>query len=634
MFPQEMDVFQGVRTEKESPSIADSYLQTFAEGDTLVLKEVEVFSAPLTKYSFGHQIKSIHFGEFTEFQGMALSDFLQQRTGLFLRQYGPGMLASLTMRGTSAGHNAVFWNGLPINSPSLGQTDFSVLPIGGFDELFLHFGSGGALYGTDAIGGTIHLNSRLKFDQGHQFQFATLLGSFGKWNQQAQYGFSNRKTATRTRVYKNIAENNFPFKNLSKPGTPIEIQENAAVQQLGLSQDFAFQLSDDQLLSSAFWFNQTEREIQPIIGSNTLDEQLDRNLRWVVDYFRFHEQKTWNFKTGLINDLLSFNCIQNMTSQFFLIADLDWEISSLLSSKSGIRYTDIQARLSNYNAKEKRLELYQSTNLRIQDNLKFSLNLRQFIYDGNFAPFTPSLGAEWRLISGRKNEIKLKTTGARSFKIPTLNDRYWEPGGNPELLPESSWSAEFGVSHDLKQKNFRFNQNLTYYNMWVENWIIWLPQGSFWSPDNIREVKNDGLEYFFDFDYNFGLWSFELQGNYNLTRAINQTDISENDRSSGRQLPYTPAHKAQGLFGINRGIWNTYLNYQFTGNRYVGTDNMDFLPAYQLWDCGIKVGELKNSWIRGSIGFQVNNIMDTSYQILRLRAMPGRNYQINIHISL
>lgn len=603
-------------------------------GDTLLLKEAEVFSQSLEKYRYGQHFKVIPSGDLSAFQGLGLSDFLQQRTALFFRQYGGGMLASMTMRGTSAGHNAVFWNGLPINSPSLGQTDFSILTIGSFDEISLHFGSGGALYGTDAIGGSVHLNSKLRFGQGHHFQVGTLAGSFGRWNQQLEYGFSSDKISIRTRLYKNVAENDFPFINLSKPGTPLERQEHAATKQIGVSQDLAFQISSDQLLSSSLWYNETEREIQPVIGSNTLDKQSDKNLRWVLDYFRFLKKKTWNFKTGLVKDQLVFNGSNNNTLQLFLVGDLDWEFSPNLSSKSGIRYTHIRGNLSSYAANEHRVELYQSTSLNINEDLHVSVNLRQLVYDGNFAPFTPSLGAEWVLFSGRLQELKLKTTTARSFKVPTLNDRFWQPGGNPDLRSESSWSGEFGFSSVWKKGKLGINQDLGYYHMWVDNWIIWLPNGNFWSPENIRKVNNYGIEYFLDLDYNLGAWSFDLQGNYNWTRAINQIDISENDRSSGNQLPYTPIHKVQGNLGIRKGLFNTYLNYQFTGSRFVGTDNVDMLSPYRLWDWGFGMGEMKNRWFRANIGFQVNNIFNTSYQVLRLRAMPGRNYQINLQIKL
>ena len=109
--------------------------------DTLELSQVEVQAVALKKYAFGQYVRSLDKNRLEQLSGYSLGEVLQQETGLFLRQYGPGMLNSLSMRGTSAGHNALFWNGLPVNSPSLGQADYSIFPLGGFDAVNIHYGS-------------------------------------------------------------------------------------------------------------------------------------------------------------------------------------------------------------------------------------------------------------------------------------------------------------------------------------------------------------------------------------------------------------------------------------------------------------------------------------------------------------
>src|SRR5690606_37263298 len=86
--------------------------------DTVELQEIAVHGSHYEKYAVGHQVVRIDDSSVKEFSGRSLADLLQQHTGLYLRQYGEGMVSSLTMRGTSAGHTAVFWNGLPLNSPS------------------------------------------------------------------------------------------------------------------------------------------------------------------------------------------------------------------------------------------------------------------------------------------------------------------------------------------------------------------------------------------------------------------------------------------------------------------------------------------------------------------------------------
>ena len=61
---------------------------------------------------------------------------------LALKNYGPGQLATIALRGTSAQHTAVLWNGLNIMLPTLGQNDFALLPVGATTRVSLQPGPG------------------------------------------------------------------------------------------------------------------------------------------------------------------------------------------------------------------------------------------------------------------------------------------------------------------------------------------------------------------------------------------------------------------------------------------------------------------------------------------------------------
>ncbi|MFC4873053.1 TonB-dependent receptor [Negadavirga shengliensis] len=601
-------------------------------GDTLELQAVEV--AGPKKYAYGQMVKTISEGQMQSFQGMSLADVLQQRTGLFLRQYGPGMLASLTMRGTSAGHNAVFWNGLPINSPSLGQTDFSILPVGGFDGVDIHYGSAGALYGTDAIGGSVHLNSAIGFDEGDRANVFSHFGSFGKWNQLLEYRRSGSEFSSRTKVYRNIAKNDFLYKDWSSINTPVRRQEHAGISQYGLVQDFAFKLDAKHQLSTSVWWNHTDRQIQPVIGSPTKDEQVDENIRWVADLHRFDHNKVWNFKGGWIKDRLVFNHAENLIHQYFLSGDLDWQWGPAWESRTGVRLTHIQGTLSAYSRQEKRIELYQATNFKPGEQIGFSFHLRQLMYDGEWVPLTPSTGMEWVFWETPKDRFQFSANLARSFKVPTLNDRFWVPGGNPDLEPEKSWSGELGLDHTYQYGPVKGKSRVSYFRMSVDNWIIWLPGEGYWSPVNLRHVDNQGLEFFMEVKLTLGDWKTGLEGNYAWTRAINKTADSEDDSSMGKQLPYTPMHKGQLGFWLEKTDFSIFLNTHRVGKRFIATDNQGKLEAYQLWDQGVAYKLAFWKKIEGKLAFQVNNIFNKDYQVLRLRPMPGRNYQINLNITI
>lgn len=616
------------------------WLFTFSDSahtasDTMDLEEVAVYASPLERYAVGQQVITFDRQLLKNYTGRSLGDLLQQNSGLYIRQYGEGMVASLTIRGTSAGHTALFWNGLPLNSPSLGQADFSLLPNEAVDQVAVHLGSTGALYGTDAIGGSVHLNSSLRFNQGHQVYLSQGTGSFGRFNTVFSYSFSNAKWTTKTRVYRNFSTNNFKYRDVTRPGFPYTRLNHAAVKQWGIVHDMGWNLNSSSQLSTAIWYNANDRQIQPLMGSKAQEVQVDNQLRWVADYRYFKGSGTLNLKGGWVKDYMLFNrSSTNETNQYFLSGDYEWSKQDGFRSKLGLRYTYIEGDLSGYSAEESRVELYSSTTYQPVDRLTFSLNLRQSLYEGHWVPFTPSLSGQVSLIKSEDMLLLFNAAISRSYKIPTLNDRFWVPGGNLNLEPEESTSWELGLDH--KQEfagKASFSAGLTYYRMNVQNWIIWLPQGTIWSPSNIRSVINQGLEGKLEGRRAFKRFQLKANVHYAYNQARNQTMINSNDRSFGKQLPYTPLHKMQWNLDVERGPWSLFLGQVFTGERFDTTDNESAVAAYNLWNSGLS-RQWKISLLKGSMGFYVFNLMDEQYQAMKLRAMPGRNYQVNVTVNL
>ena len=599
------------------------------EQDTVSLEEVEVYAPALDRFAEGQKIVQLGKRELLTYSGRSLGDLLQEQSPVFVRQYGAGMLASPSFRGTSAGHTAVFWNGLPINSPSLGQSDLSILPVAGIDRLGIHYGSGGALFGNEAIGGSLHLETKPEFGKGFTGQFSQQIGSFGLFNSRLSGQFSSEKFTFQTKVYREFTENDFPYQDLSQPGTPEIRQEHARFEQRGIVQDVAWNIAEKSQLKTSIWWNQAEREVQPVMGSRTQDIQQDQNLRAVLDYFRFGQKSVLNLKTGFVRDNQLFNSTSNATSLFLLGGDWDYAFSEKWTSRSGARFTLAAGDLSTYEAREDRLELYQSTRFVPAEKLAISLNLRQLIYSGAFAPFTPSIGLDWGFWEKENQGLKFKASLGRGFKVPTLNDRFWNPGGNPNLLPEQSWNGELGL-HFIQNANISLTQSLTYYRMNVNNWIIWLPQGSIWSPENIREVRNQGVEYQGKSNWKTGTWNWELGLSYTFSEALDLTS----DATQPQQLPYTPRHQANGTLKTEVGRFWVNLGTFYVGERAVGTGNSRVLNGFQLWNTSVGFSGITWGKVRLPLSFQVLNLFDKDYQVLYLRAMPGRSYQFNLILDL
>ena len=606
-----------------------SLLGLAAEQDTVALAEVAVYAPPLDRFAQGQKTVSFEKKDLEAYAARSLGDLLQEKSPVFVRQYGAGMLASPSFRGTSAGHTAVFWNGLPINSISLGQSDLSILPIQAIDQAEVHFGSSGALFGNEAIGGSVHLGTKAQFGQGFNGRLSQTFGSFGLSNSAFSAGFSGKSFSSQTKIYRQFAVNDFPFQDLSKPGTPEVRAQNAQTEQVGWVQDAAWNLSDKSQLKASFWWNLANRQIQPVMGSATQDSQQDQSWRAVLDYYRFGKSSVWNVKAGWVSDQLIFNASENRTRQFLLATDWDVQKSENWTFKIGARGTAAQGDLSTYSATDQRLELYQTAKWEVNERLSFSANFRQLAYHSQLEPFLPGVGMDYLILEKGSHQFLLKTSAGKGFKVPTLNDRFWVPGGNPDLLPEKSVNGEIGL-HWLKKGDFSWEQSLTYYRMQVDNWIIWLPQGANWSPQNIREVQNQGMEYQGKVTWKTGFWNWEARGSYTFSQAMDLTSDAQNPQ----QLPYTPKHQVNGSMETERNGFSMNLSTFYVGPRSIGTGNARVLGGYQLWNAGLSFSKLRWKKLQLPISFQVLNLLDLDYQVLYLRAMPGRSYQVNLTLLL
>jgi iron complex outermembrane receptor protein len=185
----------------------------------------------------------------------------------------------------------------------------------------------------------------------------------------------------------------------------------------------------------------------------------------------------------------------------------------------------------------------------------------------------------------------------------------------------------------LYSKNtWKLATRINYFRMVVDEWIVWLPQPSYWVPQNIQKVNNQGMEVFLNADIpiSFGLLRLSANHAWNATQITRTADSSM--ENNGNQLPYTPAHKSQATARLERNSIGYFINSHRVGTRFISVDNQTGLSPYLLVDAGIDLKWSLGKSLGGSVGFQVNNLANTSYEVLRLRPMPRRNFQVHITI--
>lgn len=128
-------------------------------------------------------------------QFRSVSGALRSVPGLHVvRSGGPGQQTSVFMRGSNSNHTLVLIDGIEATDPSspAGAVDFSNLVLDNIERIEVVRGPQSTLYGSDAIGGVIHITTRR--GEGDLHGAAKLEGgSDSTFNQQASVAGSNER---------------------------------------------------------------------------------------------------------------------------------------------------------------------------------------------------------------------------------------------------------------------------------------------------------------------------------------------------------------------------------------------------------------------------------------------------------
>jgi vitamin B12 transporter len=592
----------------------------YAQLDSLLLDAVEVRGIPYEKYAVGQKVVTADSSIKKQYAQNNIGDLLAATNPVYIRSYGNNMAAGISFRGTGPNHTGVFWNGININSRTLGQSDFSLLPVLGTDEISLQYGSSGALYGSDAIGGTVHLNNHPNWKEGLTLGVNQGLGSFGTTQISGLVNYAKGKVNFKSSGYYQQSDNDFPY-TIPSNGRVVK-QNNASYKYYGFNQDIYIQLASNKLITFNGWFNSNYREIQPVIGNFTSQtDQEDESIRLTAAYHHNSNFAYTTFRTGFVKDYQLYNqgsVVQARQIINQIQSEKKWK---KVKATIGVNHNHIIADVDSYDKQqnEDRIDFFALSTLQLT-KLTLAANLRYNLVSGYSSAFAPSISSEYALNSNWKLVGQL----SKNYRVPTLNDRYWSPGGNVDLKAETSYNTEGGLSF----KKGGFSASANYYKMWVSEWIIWVPESNFWTPKNIRKVNSEGIEVLTNYEVKRTDISMNLSAGYSFNIAEPTNTISATDRSLGEQLPYTPKHNANAAINLVSKFGRLLITGRYTGER--ATIGSTILEGYFLMDA--TVGKrIKSNIGEFDLSLSAKNVLGAEYQSIINTSMPGRYYQFNFN---
>ncbi|WP_428661365.1 TonB-dependent receptor plug domain-containing protein [Runella sp.] len=611
------------------------------------LCEVTVRGVRPERFMVGQKVQEIDSVQLARFRYSTLADFLQFQSSAAFKSYGAGQATSIAFRGTSANHTAVLWNGININFPSLGQTDFSTVPLAGFDEMSVQYGSAASCVGTDAVGGSIQLRSVPDFKQ-KGFQTLTAFRVESSENYTGQVGLrfhqnvgKNWKLSGKTLLYGSRFNNNFGTEPRRTSNGESYSFEPARTSQKGIVQDVYWQHQKGNLFSLNLWLTDNNLTIQP--QQIPLREVTRTQAYRVLGSYQIGKTL---IRTGFIRDITDYGKGENLTpshteiDRFILRTEHDFSwIQSCdkgTNLKVGAELVHYNARVDGYGEEikqENRADFYALLRHQFSGKLSASLNLRQALVTRYNPPFSPSLGVEYTLLTRSFTKLILNGNTSLSYRVPTLNERYWVNLGNPDLRPERGFNKEIGLVWKQRlTENSQFQLSATAFHNLIDDWTYWNPDRNY-RVENIQQVLTKGLEITGILKTKWNKILLEANLNYGLTNASQQKMYGPYTQDLiGKQLIYVPRHAFGGTLTASRGKASLTIQQQYNSERYSTFDHSGrpFAPYYLL--NAVLNYQLQKRKFRTDLALQGNNLTNTVYPNLKKNAMPLRTVSLNVII--
>ena len=614
--------------------------------DTLKLQAVNVSAKKILKNLYKQ--RSFDSLVLSNYQNTNLATVLAEQSSVYIKTYGVGALATSSFRGTNASHTQVSWNGINLNSPTLGQLDFSLLPTVFVDKMELSFGAAALETQDGALGGSIDLKNKANWHKIFKINLLQTFGSFQTYSSAAKISYGTGRFFSNTRLLWQQAKNNYPYLNKVLLQNPFwEKRKQADYQQDGLMQELYFRPNERHIFSVMVWAQNFWRNIpQPIVitGVQRHEEQFQSFFRtraawkyypnvhnsWKSSFAFLHENMSYllDFQNNSTNNINSKNKINS------LFANLVFERRvQAFSCKVGYRFRSDLAKSSFFSEEKLKLShvFYEQFSYLFGERLQLSELVKLQLNKDFNAYLTTSLGANYALIP---DKFHLKFSLLRNLHEPSMNDLYWQPGGNENLENEFGITKELGFVFHLERHNFLINSDLSFYYSRINNWILWQPsQYYYWTAQNLRQVKTSGVDWNLRITATFFQANLLFTENLNYGYTTNLLALNELDNSIGKQLIYTPPlQNNMGLQLIFRN-WRILLSHHRLGKRYTRSDNKDFLPSYQLVNLAVscKLLRKKSIW---SFQFKVENMLNTYYESIAYYPMPLRYFHLSLNWSL
>jgi Outer membrane cobalamin receptor protein len=406
-----------------------------------------------------------------------LSQLLIQHSPVFIKTYGPGALSTASFRGTTASHTLVLWNGFQLNAPNMGQVDFSTIPVFMADNLSLGWGSGGSA-NSGGLGGVVNIETFSGFCKGLQLELKQAYGCFNTWGTFLTIGHSGKRFSVRLKAYRNSSDNDFEYENSATIPHQTMKQKNSEFMDFGLMPELHF-MTIKGVISFVSWNQWNDRNLPPIMPNvgnlNSVEWTKDSFSRNHLSYKMYWKTGSFQAKSGcfiekqnyfletknpVTDDRITYINSSNKSWVLHELAELEQSIYQSWKLNAKVQWDMEQVQSDNYEGTKSRdvVSFYAAMNGQAFPDVDLNFTLRFDVVDGRSKGVFPTMSFSYEMPF--LPEMTAALGYSHNYRNPSLNDLYWYPGGNENLLSEDGRTFDFEIKLGRQNNVFPLNGGL------------------------------------------------------------------------------------------------------------------------------------------------------------------------------
>ena len=647
--------------------VADTLLTQLAEQLDVVDVEGHVVRPTITAAMPTQQVSE------KEMQSMGaqnVADVLRHFAGTNIKDYGGiGGMKTVSVRGLSASHTGICYDGIVVSNCQAGQVDIGRFPISNLSSITLFSGQNEDLAASAraiASGSLLCLSTKtsvksLKEDnENRKGEVLLKAGSFG---------YTEASLFIKPRVTDSLSVNifsdctwlkgDYPYFLTNGTETTRECRQNTDLRSTTTEANIDASFHRYHTLAVKAYLTLSERGLPGavILYNPYGNERLtDRNAFCQSQYT--YQRRTWQFlaraKYNYAYDCYTDTNVKyeggmqtdiNRQDEYYLQATAVWRpVSSfgvaiaqdevVNTLQSNLPACPFPTRLTSFTSLQARYEGYR---LKLHGSL-LGTYVKEQVQKGtnpdDLHKLTPMVSLSFR--PWVEGSLFVRMMYKENYRIPSFNDLYYFRVGNKSLRPE--WAREYNlgvswavpVSHILQELSVTAD---AYHNQ-VRDKIVAFPTTYVWKMANYGRVSINGIDVTFSaFTHAFNGWSANATFTYSYQRAIDCT--SEGSASYGLQLPYTPVHSGSGHLQICTPWLRIGYNIVAASERY---SLMEHSAHYRLDGYAEHSLSLAKTFTLRASALEAQaealNFTGQQYEIIQYYPMPLQQYRITLKWKL